>query len=77
MRLIQNGDEMGTEKSTEICQMDQGRRVFPTKAATLSVCFGIAIGVSVTLAIKHMPVSSHSVADNALIDFAEAKKKQI
>jgi len=68
---------MATEKSSEICQVEQGRRVFPTKAATLGICFGIAVGVSVTLAITQMPVASHSTADDALIDLAEAKKKQI
>jgi len=77
MRLIQERDEMATEKCSEISQVEQGRRVFSSKVATLSVCFGIAVGVSVTLAMKQMPVASHSMASDALIDFALVKKKQI
>jgi len=77
MSLIQEGDEMATDKSSEICQTEQARRVFPTKAATLGMCFGIVVGVSVTLAITQMPGASQSAAEDALIDFAEAKKKKI
>jgi len=76
MRLIQASDEMATEKSSEICQVEQGRRAFPTKAVMLGMCVGIAVGVSVTLAITQMPAASHSMADDALIDFAEAKKNE-
>ena len=77
MRLIQASDDMATETSSEICQVEQGRRAFPTKAVMLGMCVGIAVGVSVTLAITQMPAASHSSADDALIEFAEAKKKQI
>jgi len=47
--------------------VEQGRRAFPM----LSMFFGIAVGVSGTLAITQKPAASHSVADNAFIDFAE------
>jgi len=67
---------MATEKSSEICQVEHGRRVFPAKAVMLGMCFGIAVGVSVTLAITQMPATSHSMTDNALIEFAEDKKNK-
>jgi len=56
MSFIQASDEMATEKSSETCQVEQGRRAFPM----LSLFFGIAVGVSVTLAITQKPAASHS-----------------
>jgi len=74
MKAIQQSvNESATEITSEHFESEQQRKAFPTKAVVLGIC--IALAVVATIAIKEMPIAESKMMDDALIDFAETKKK--